>query len=177
MAALPESNTTRWWLDYTVSGQAHSMLMRTTTDKTAAQVSTVFSGFFDLLDTASVYQIDVTGMRKALVGSNVTLPQTYLGTTQFGAGTAIGNDFRAKTFSFTGRDDTGHKIKLFVFGAITQADGDYRLQVGTDTHIDQVVDYLNALNGFWNTINEGHPVWNAYANVGFNDHWIKRARG
>jgi hypothetical protein len=119
----------------------------------------------------------VTGMRKALVGSNVTLPQTYLGTTQFGAGTAIGNDFRAKTFSFTGRDDTGHKIKLFVFGAITQADGDYRLQVGTDTHIDQVVDYLNALNGFWNTINEGHPVWNAYANVGFNDHWIKRARG
>ena len=177
MPALPAHNTERWFLDYTVNGDLHHLLMRTPDGATEAGVSSVYSDFLALLSSASVYGIDVVGMRFASHGSDVTLPATYTGTIHFGAGTAVANDFRAKTFSFTGRDASGHKIKLFIFGAITQADGDYRLQVGTDSHIDACVAYLNALTSYWYTIAGLKPVWNHYANVGFHDHWIKRARG
>jgi len=177
VTALPPSNTPRWWLDYTVNGDTHSMMMRTTSIKTEAQVSDVFSGFLDLFTTDNIYTVDVVGLRKAVEGSDVTLPATYSGTPNFGSGSAVDNDNRAKTFSWTGRDDSGHKVRLFLFGAKPSANGDYRIQFSESFILHAVVDYLNALNGFWNTINGAHPIWNPYTNTGWNDHWIRVARG
>jgi hypothetical protein len=177
MAPLPANSTERWYLDYTVNGDLHHLLMRTPPGASESGVSLVYQGLFDLLDSANIYQVDVIGMRFSSQGSDVTLPAAYTGTLQFGAGTAVGNDFRAKTFSFTGRDASGHKTKFFVFGAITQAEGDYRLQQGANSAIDAVVLYLNSLTGYFVTIAGLKPIWNHYANIGFHDHWIKRARG
>lgn len=177
VVALPPSNTPRWWLDYTVNGDPHSLMMRATSIKTDAQVATVYADLLALFTTSDIYAIAVTGMRKAAEGSDVTLPATYAETTAFGTGTAVDNDNRAKTFSFTGRSDDGHKVKLFIFGCKPTANGDYRIQVGESSTIDDVVTYLNNLNGFFNSISGGHPIWNAYGNTGWNDHWIKKARG
>ncbi len=177
VTALPPSNTPRWWLDYTVNGDAHSLMMRATALKTESLVSDVYSGFLDLFTSDNIFLIDVTGMRKAAEGSDVTLPATYTGTTAFGSGSAVDNDNRAKTFSWTGRDETGHKNKLFLFGAKPSANGDYRIQFGESSILESVVDYLQALNGFWISIAGNPMIWNKYTNTGWNDHWIRVARG
>lgn len=177
VTALAPSNTPRWWLDYTANGDSHSMLMRATSDKTAAQVSTVFSDLLGLFTADNIYGITPSGLRHAAEGSDVSLPATYTGGTSFGSGSAIDTDLRAKTFSFTGRDDAGHKVRLFVFGAKSGANGNYRIDRGENFIMDSIEDYLTALNGFFNTISGGHPIWNLYANTGWNDHWIRRARG
>jgi hypothetical protein len=177
VTALPPDNTPRWWLDYVANGDSHSMLMRAAAGKTAAEVSTVFSDFLGLFTTDNLFGITVTGLRHANEGSDVSLPETYTGTTAFGSGTAVDTDNRAKTFSFTGRDIFGHKVRLYVYGAKSGANGNYRIDRGESFIMDSVEDYLNALDGFWETINGSHPIWNLYANTGFNDHWIRRARG
>lgn len=177
IAALPPNSTDRWWLDYTVNGDAHSMLMRAGSTKTAAEVSSVFSDFLTLFTINNLYEVNVVGMRHALNGSDVSLPATYTGDTQLGSGTANTTDMRAKTISFTGRDQTGHKIKLYMFGVKFQSNGDYRIQRGEDVAVGDLLNYLAALDGFFDSINGLHPIWNQYANVGFNDHWIKRVRG
>ncbi len=152
-------------------------MCRTTDLKTESQVSSVISGLLDLFADTDIYEINFVALRKALEGSDVTLPATWTGNTQWGTGSAVDNDNRAKTFSFTGRDDSGHKVKAFVFGAKFVANGDYRVQVGENAEIDSIVAYLGALNGFFLTINGSPAIWNQYANVGFNDHWIRVARG
>lgn len=153
------------------------MMMRATSDKTAAQVSTVYSDLLSLFTADNIYDINTTGLRFAVEGSDVSLPATYTGLTTFGSGSAVDTDDRAKTFSLTGRDDGGHKVRLFVFGAKSHANGNYRIDRGESFIMDSVEDYLNALNGFFNTINGAHPIWNLYVNTGYNDHWIRRARG
>lgn len=177
VTALPPSNTERWWLDYTVNGDAHSMLMRTTDGQTAAAVSSVFEDFLALFTSDNIYGITPTGLRVALKGSDVSLPATYTGASSFGSGTAVDTDLRAKTFSLTGRDASGHKVRLFVFGAKSGANGNYRVDRGENFIMDSVEDYLTALSDHWQTIAGLHPIWNLYANTGWNDHWIRRARG
>ncbi len=177
LTPISPSNTVRWWLDYTVNGDAHSLMMRTGTGATAAEVSSVFTDFFTLFTTDLLYGITVTGLRRASVGSDVTIPQTYSGTTSFGSGTAFDTDLRAKTFSFTGRALDGHKNKLFVYGCKIGANGDYRIQVGENGAIDDVIAYLQGAVSYWRAISGEQTIWNGYANTGWNDHWIKVARG
>jgi hypothetical protein len=177
VVALPPSSTKRWWLDYTVNGDSHSILMRADAGQSAAQVSGVFSTLLTGFGDANLYQYDVTGLRYAEVGSDVSLPAPYTGDAQFGTGTAVSTDQRAKTLSFTGRDVAGHKVKFFMYGIKMQAQGDYRISIGEDVAIGAAITYLtNLTEHFW-TIAGLQPIWNGYANVGWNDHWIKRARG
>lgn len=177
VTALPASNTNRYWLDYTVNSDPHSLMMRDFGGLGAAAVSSIYSDLLSLFSTDDIYGIGVTGMRFAVAGSDVTLPRTYSGTASFSGGTAFDTDRRAAQYSFTGRDDSGHKGRIFIFGAKFSANGDYRLQVAENARISDVVDYLNALPTSFCSINGKKMVWNAYANTGVNDHWVKKARG
>jgi len=176
VGALPPNTTKRYWLDYTVNGDSHSMLMRVLDTVSDVVAKDVFSGLIDLIDASTFYAINPTGMRVAEAGSDVTLPAVYDGSAIGGNGTAFDTDFRAKTYSFTGRDPSGHKTRLFIYGAKASANGDYRIQVGENSIIETIVDYLNALTNCFVSINGRRAIWNQYANTGYNDHWIKKAR-
>jgi len=176
VTALPPSNTVRYWLDYVVNGDPHSMQMRIPNGATDGDVADVFSGLLDLMDTNAFYLWDVVGMRKADKGTDVSLPVTYAGTMAAGSGSSVDGDFRAHTYSMTGRDASGHKVKVFWYGAKLQANGDYRIQNGENASTDVLIDYLTALSGFFVTINALQPIWNNYVNTGWNDHWIKSRR-
>jgi len=177
VTALPAHNTNRYWLDYTVNGDPHSLMMRDFGGLSASAVSAIFNDLLSLFEADDIYDINPTGMRFAVAGSDVTLPRTYSGGSTFGTGSASDTDQRAKQWSFTGRDDSGHKVRIFIFGAKFSANGDYRVQVTENARIEAIVDYLNALPTSFCTINAKKAVWNAYANTGYNDHWIKVARG
>lgn len=174
---LPPTNTERWWLDYTVNGDAHSMLMRTVLGIDPAVVSDGYADFLEAMGVGALYGINVTGLRRAVIGSDVTLPQLYTGSTPIGSGTGVAGDDRAKVFSFTGRDVSGHKARVFVYGAKVSADGDYRFDLSENADVIAGLTQLKATVDMFLSINGLPVVWNDYVNIGYNDHWIKQARG
>lgn len=175
MAALPPESTERWFLDYTVSGVEHTWMCRTATGKSASEASSYFTDVLDLFEGA-LFEWTVTGLRKSAIGSNVSLPQTWGGDTTYGTGTAVSTIQRAHAFSFTGRDEEGHKIRMFLYGVNAPTEGDYRFDTSESAGVDAVVDYLNSVVGGFITIAGNAAVWNAYANSVIPIFWQKKLR-
>jgi hypothetical protein len=175
VAPLPQSNTERWWAVYVNNGTTHRLGIRTADGVINTQASTVFSTLFANLAPIMTATL-ITGLERALKGSNVRLPFVYTGAQPAGTGTNIDNDQRARAISFTGRSNDGRKSKLFVFGMDAFSEGDYRVDISESAEIDAQVDHLNGANGVFLSISGLQPVWHAYANVGYNDHWIKEYR-
>lgn len=174
MTALNPNNTERWWLDYTVNGHQHHIMMRTISGASSSDVSDTFDGLFTIL-SPDLYAVTVDDFRRALRLSNVTLPIPYLGSTTYGTGAGTGNDV-PKFVSFTGRDNEGHKGRLEVFGWNGPQPADWRINAGEDSIIDAAVAYLVALDGFFLSINERDMTWHSYANYGLARYWQRVLR-
>lgn len=175
VVALPESNTDRWILDYTINEVPHHMQMRTGSTKTESQVSTTFDGFLTTL-ASDLNELVVVSLRHAVEGSDVFNPATWSGAASYGAGNTNDSIGRVLTLSFTGRDTSGHKIKLFVFGTKNLSEGDYRVDPTESAVVESALDYLAAAAGYWLTINALQPTWNQYANQNLSQHWVKALR-
>lgn len=175
MAPLPQSNTARWWCVYTNNGTTHRLMLRTATTITAPGASNVFSALFASLSPLMV-STTITGLEHALIGSNVRNPAAYTGAQPTGTGTNLDNDQRARQISFTGRSSDGRKCKFFVFGIDAIAEGDYRVDTTESAEIAAVVTQLANTPGVYLSISGLAPVWHSYANIGYNDHWIKEYR-
>lgn len=175
MAPLPQSNTERWWCIYAVNGTTHRVLCRTLDGVTAIQASGVFQPFFTQVATLRV-STTILGLERSLKGSNVRVPFAYSGGAPGGTGTETSTDGRARTLSWTGRTTDGRRTKIFMFGINGQPQGDYRLDTAESAANLTQVNWLNAASGVWLSISGLQPVWHMYANVGFNDHWIREYR-
>lgn len=175
MAALPQSNTERWWLIYSNNSTEHRLGIRTADGITNVQASNVFSTLLTNL-SSMMLATTVLGLERALKGSNVRVPFAYTGSPSGGTGTNVDNDRRARFISFTGRSLDGRKTKLFVFGINDQSEGDYRVDTSENAAVAAEVAHLNAASGVFFSISGLQPVWHAYANVGYHDHWIKEYR-
>lgn len=175
MAALPPSNTARWWLVYTVNGSTHKMGVRTLGSATGSQMNTVFNSLLNAISGA-VNSIAPLNLEFAVQGSNVRNTVAWTGAPTYGLGTEAGTDGRARTYSFVGRSNDGRKVKLFIFGGKTFGEGDYRVDVTEGATIAAVVNILNAASGVYLSISGVQPVWKGYANIGYSDHWIKQYR-
>lgn len=175
VTALPASNTRRYFLDYTINGVLHHLMMRTGDTKSESQASDVLDGLLTIL-ASDLNEFEVQSLRRAENGSDVTNPVTWSGASSYGSGNANDNIGRVLSASFTGKDVTGHKIKFFIFGTKNLSTGDYRVQRSESSVIADALDYLATLNGFFITIAGEPPVWNQYVNQDVNDHWEKKLR-
>jgi len=63
---------------------------------------------------------------------------------------------------------------LFGFGS---ADTNFRILPSENPNVGNVVSLLNDPDTPLLTISGTAPVFNEYANINFNDHWVKDARG
>jgi len=175
MAALPPSNTTRWWAVYTNNNTQHRLMVRTAASVTAAQANTFFNTLFNTL-APIIFSTAVQNLETAVLGSNVRNIVAWTGPASYGAGSEAGTDGRARAFSFVGRSVDGRKTKLFVFGGKPFSEGDYRIDTSEDAAVLAAVNLLNGANGVYLSISGLQPVWKGYANIGYNDHWIKEYR-
>lgn len=175
MAALPQSNTARWWLVYNVNSTQHKLMVRTLGSATGAQMNTVFNTLLGIV-SAATNQITPLNLEFAVQGSNVRNTVAWTGAPTYGLGTEVGTDGRARTFSAVGRSTDGRKSKLFIFGAKTFSEGDYRVDIGEGTAVANLITHLNSASGVYLSISGLQPVWKGYVNIGFNDHWIKQYR-
>ena len=172
MAIHDPKGTARWWLVYNNNSTEHRLLMRTAN----AATNIIVSGFFQSLLNAvagTLNSTTVLGLEHAIQGSNVRNPATYTGTVTFGTGTEAAQDVRPRCWSFTGRTTDGVKSKLFIFGMKQTAEGDLRVDTGESTAVANAVTFLNTTTGAFLGITGLQPIWHLYANVGYNDHWIK----
>lgn len=178
IAALPPSNTERWFYDYTVLGDQHSLMMRVDNPRTPGEAAEAIDLFLLQIDSELV-EITTVGLRVALAGSNITNPASPVGlsaTYGSGAGAQVNAPLQV---TFTGRSVDGHKSRVGIFGWNGQTDDSWRMTGAEVAAVAAEVTNLNSLSaaGFFCSISGVGALWHPYANIGYNDHWVKVARG
>lgn len=175
MAPLDPSNTPRYFLDYTVAGEQHTMLIRTTEAAELPDVVETVDTFLTALGN-SIFTLTVNGMRYAAPGSNVTNPVPWSGASSYGSGTGIAAD-TANYYDFIGRSPTGRRVRVTVFGAaISRIGTDYRAEAGASVNLDLARANLDDDPNVWVAIDGTVPVWKAYVNLGINAYWRNEIR-
>jgi hypothetical protein len=171
---LSPQNTERWYLDYTVGGIQHTLIMRTAIPYSDANASTAMAGLLTAMSTL-LNQLTVVGLRKSVQGSNVTNAATWSGASTYGTGT-LPNNSRARFLSFVGRDSLGYRVRATVFGAAGTLDDNYRMTRAESTLVAASLDYLAARTNDFVTLAFNHPTWKQYANAGYNAYWQRQVR-
>lgn len=178
VTALNPSNTERWFYDYTVGGNQHSLMMRVSDPKSASEAGEMLDLFLTAI-AGGLATITTVGLRVALAGSNITNNEGTVGlSATYGTGTQAGIDAPLQV-TFTGRSNDGHKARVGMFGWSGQSDESWRMTVLEDADVSAGVTFLQAItsSGFFVSISGEPVVWHPYANIGYNDHWVKEARG
>lgn len=178
LSPLPPTNTERWFYDYSAYGKEHSLMMRTPNELTAGEAGEQIDGFLTAIE-GGLSEITTIGLRVARAGSNITNTEGTPGlqaTYGAGAGNSIDTPLQV---TFTGRSTDGRKARVGIFGWLGQSDNSWRMSVLEDSDVSAGVTFLQAItsSGFFTSISGEPVVWHAYANIGYNDHWVKEARG
>lgn len=175
MAPLPSNNTAVLFVDYTVSGEQHTMQARPQTGSSNLDVMDVLAAFWAALDD-SIFLTNIDGARGRAEGATVTLPVTWTGDSGYGV-TDGEHNTTAQYYDFVGRSILGRRVKLSVFGAGTLVDTvghDYRL-----TPSGLLLDALNVLKSnsdILGAIDGAQIIWYDYINTGINAYWRNKIR-
>lgn len=177
MAALPPSNTERWYLSYSVGTFVHTITMRTQTGITLATVQAAFDAFMTALNPV-LFLATTIGLNRSNVGSNVRLPQD-LGPLAGTYGNLVPSPRNSVYgLAFPGRSVEGHKTRVYVIGTNLQGDDNYRYTATENANINNAVIALNSGAGaFWLGIDGNEANWYPYATSKQNDHFIGELRG
>src|SRR4029450_4939611 len=114
VVALPPESTARAFFVYQTASQVHTMSARCDGSMTDAEVSAHFSAFIDAMAPLLYHGLFVK-LERSDLGSNVRIPATYTGTTEWGI-TEADPDEAPFFWSFTGKDVAGHKVRVEMFG-------------------------------------------------------------
>jgi len=175
MAPISPDNTQRFWVDYSVCGHDHSLLMRAGSTVVASDASATMAAFLAALD-GQLFLLTVTGFRSAAPGTNITVPETWLGAASYGSG--AGSEYQsAWYYDFVGRGATGHRARAAVFGVVQLASGaNYRITPAEATAVGDALDVLVSDGDMFLDIDYEVPVWHQYANSGANAYWRNKIR-
>jgi hypothetical protein len=175
MPPLPENSTKTWFFDYVQGSYSHTFQIRTTT---GILIDSVDAALLLLLPSIGglVSASLITAARLRNKGSLVSIPvdSERIGDT-FGTG-GVTNDNAPLSVKFVGRSLGGVRVSLTFFG-YRQATSSWRLTETEDANVNDAVDTLNSGVDIFLAVDETKPLWYPYANIGANDHWVKRARG
>lgn len=175
MAPLPSHNTARYKLTYSTAPFEHSITMRVITGVTAQQASTFYDGFLAQL-TPLLGTITIVRLEFASQGSDVFNVVAWSGQPTYGTG-APANIQEPTFISFTGKSPDGRRTRVTVFGTTGVTQQDYRFQGGENAAADAARVVLATGTDRWLSITGVKPIWNNYANVGFNAHYQRKLRG
>lgn len=176
MAALPASNTARFWLDYSDGVNEHSMLFRISPTVTLVTIKSQVDAFLDQLG-AILYTITILGCRVAVVGSNVTNPTPWTGNTTYGT-LAMPPEFAPQELRFIGRSTDGRQVSVSAYGFDGAIPATYRITSASNPVIEAAILALSNASalGVGLTISGELPIWKSYASFNFNSYWEKEAR-
>jgi len=175
MAPLPEDNTARAFVTYTTAGQEHTLMARydpafATTTVVGEQMSAFIEAVAPLLYHSLFVRFELSAE-----GSNVRVPATWTGVTEWG-GSEADPDEAPFFYSFTGKSIDGRRFRAEIFGR-GRATGDaWRIQADDDTSVADALAVLETEEAVWLTISAGSPIFNQYANKSVSQHWVGEIR-
>ena len=181
MAALPPENTTRYFVDYTTGRTAHTVMFRSSGGVSDAQADGAINFVLDLLMPVCYTAWSVTGCRKALAGSTVTLPVSMPfteGLTGELAGT-LPEEAEPREHRWVGRGvSSGRTVTFSIYGILQPFTADYRIDSGEGAipWVASTVAALNAGGGMFVTIASDPAVWYPYVSQNNNSYWETDAR-
>lgn len=175
MAPLSPDSTKRWFLDYTTCSTDHTLEMRSVDSVTDIEASAAFDVFLTAIES-QIYEMTVTGMRFADVGSNITLPATFSGALTYGSDDGP-KDHGAVYVNFIGRSTGGRRVRAGVFGGRNfSLAGDYRVSDADSTVVGDGVSALTGNPDVWEAIDGRTVIWHRYFNIGTNAYWRNKIR-
>lgn len=175
MAPLPESNTARLFIEYTVFGQEHVSELRLSSGSTSADAVSAYAVLAPLMAALLHTSDAVTGARFAAEGSNISNPLPVA--SEAGDQTTLPDADHAPNFmSWTGRSNDGRRVRFTFFTPLIDLSttGYRQTSVTGDT-----LALMNAVQGATvdaRTISGAVPVWNSYTNYGSNAYYQRQAR-
>ena len=175
--ALPPDNTQRYYYDYSVYAEQHTLIVRCGPSVGLSEAKTQIDLFLQAIGGGLV-TITTVGLRHSEAGSNITNPVDADGiaaTYGSGVGSAINAPLQV---TFTGRSGDGHKARVGMFGWESQTDSSWRYTTAENADVLAAIVALQNAQGeaVFVSISGGQVLWHPYMNVGYNDHWVKHER-
>jgi len=177
VTALPPNNTDRFFLDYTAVGAQHVMILRAEDGTLGADAAAAFHALLTAIED-NLTEITILSLRHAVAGSDVTVPiDTGVLNPTYGTAT-VDPINRPLQVTFTGRSLDGHKTRVGLFGWAGQNDSSWRKTPAEEASVGDALTVLHdeSVAGRFVSISGQRVTWNGYMNLGYNDHWVKRAR-
>lgn len=175
MAPLPTESTARYWIDYTTSYGSHSMQFRVGTGATDEGFQLFAQGLLDLLTPVLTVGWAVTGVRRASDNSTISLPATVSLSADVSTTPLLETD-APRFVSWVGRGPAGRRVRLYLYGSTIGIDKNYRKTFNELPLIQAVVNHFNDNPTYVRTIAEDVPIWNRYANLGYNAYFQRKRR-
>lgn len=175
MAPLPPNTTARLFIEYTSVGKEHTAELRLPVGATTADAEAVYDLMAPAMAAGMASNDSVTGARFSAAGSNVSFP--------LGVAPDAGNldavsdiDMRARFVSFTGRSVDGRDVRFTFFTPYVVADPNGYRQITPTGLAAGILAVLTGLGASIRTISGLQPIWNTYANLGYNAYYQRRNR-
>jgi len=175
MAPLPHNDSDIYYLDYNTGTVDHTLMCRT---QNGVSDGDAINAIDDFLTAVSPFlsTITVVGLRYQAEGTSFSNPVTWTGSSTYGSGTPDRQN-EASFVSFVGRDTTGHRVRVAVFGAgLVNNLTNFRSPAGASADVQNALDVLEAPDGCFYSINEGAPAWKQYMNIGLSAYWQRQFR-
>lgn len=175
MAPISPDNTYRWWVDYTSCGEQHTLMCRSGSTVVASDAGATIAAFFAAHDSA-IYETTIDGFRSAPSGTNFSVPEVWPGASSYGTGT--GPKYAAAWYyDYVGRGNTGHRVRVALFGAIlVQVGNDYRITPAEQGFVGDALAALTSDGDIFLDVDYEVPIWKQYANCGVNAYWRNKLR-
>lgn len=175
MAPLPPNNTDVYFVDYEGSMGERTFQVRAVGGSDEAAVVVQIRNFIETLRPALYTSTVFTGCRKRDVGTNVSYPLSWTPIAGTAAGTLAQADY-PRYIDFVGRSRDGRRVKITLFGTNLAISADYRLTEGENASILAAVQFLTSGANSFVTISGMSPLWERYANQGFNAYYQQEQR-
>jgi len=175
MAALPANNTDRLFLHYQNAINSHTAMIRIAP---GADIATVMDAFESILSTLTGAFVASAGTNADFqaAGDDFSVPVSAgdWDTFTWGSGAAVITSDGVQ-FNFQGRSSGGHKSRLGVFGYKNDV-SNWRLTEVEAAGVGTAVAVLQDTTGAFLAIDGLKPTWYGYANIKYNDYWVRQGR-
>jgi hypothetical protein len=179
LTPLPEDNTKRYKMLYTVEEDNHSLTARCATTMTDATAISNFEDAFAALATFLGTNVSWNDLQVALLGSNVFNPVGGWTPTAGAAAGVVGELDQPRSVCFPGRTTGGRKSKAFIYGVFSTyiTPDSYEEDPLTSTEFQAFRGLLNSQSDFWLGIDAIKPSWYNRCTIKANDRWVDGRRG
>jgi hypothetical protein len=177
LTPLPEDNTKRYKMLYTVEEDTHSMTARCSSAQNDTTANGYFVALFAAIGASLGSNTTWVDLLVAAQGSNV-FNSTGTWTPVAGGGGAVSEVDQPRFIRFPGRASSGRKSSVTVFGVdsgFTTPDAYEEDPLVTAT-FQGFQGLLNSQSDFWLAIDGVKPVWYFRMTVKTNDHWVDARR-